>query len=70
MKTKVMLMKKYKVELRSKPGMYEQYEGTVEVSAADDTHAIEMAFRKLKRGAFPDRSRSMWKVISVTRIFT
>lgn len=60
-------MNKYKVKLTSKPGMYDQYSGTIEVAAENDDKAIDAAFRKLKHGAFPDRNRSMWQVISVTR---
>jgi len=62
-------MSKYKVSMRSKPGMYEQYSGDVEVTANDDDAAVEAAFRKLKAGTFPDRNRSMWTVESVTRIY-
>ena len=57
----------YKVAMHSKPGFYEQYDGTVTVNAENDEQAIEAAFRKLKAGAFPDRNRSMWRVESVTR---
>lgn len=60
-------MNKYNVAMRSKPGMYEQYDGTVAVVAENEDKAVDAAFRKLKQGAFPDRGRSMWKVISVTR---
>jgi hypothetical protein len=58
---------RYSVELRSVPGFYEQYSPTVDVWAEDDTQAIEQAFKELQRGAFPDRDRSMWRVLSVTR---
>ena len=62
-------MNKYKVSMRSKPGMYEQYSGDVEVMAEDEDAAVEAAFRKLKNGNFPDRNRSMWTVESVTRVY-
>lgn len=62
------MTKKYHVWLRSVPGFYEQYDGKVSVYARDDDEAIELAFDKLKRGAFPDRSRSMWRVEKVERI--
>ncbi len=62
-------MGKYKVSMRSKPGMYEQYSGDVEVTAEDDNAAVEAAFRKLKAGTFPDRNRDMWTVESVTRVY-
>lgn len=61
--------KSYRVHLRSVPGFYEQYSGSVEVMACDDEDAVEQALAKLKRGAFPDRSRSMWKVDKVERAF-
>lgn len=62
-------MKKFWVWIRSKPGFYAQYDGKVEVFATDDEDAVERAFQKLKRGAFPDRDRSMWKVEKVERRF-
>ncbi len=62
-------MNKYKVSMRSKPGMYEQYSGDVEVMAEDEDAAVEAAFRKLKNGNFPDRNRSMWAIESVTRVY-
>lgn len=62
--------KKYKVWMRSVPGFYAQYDGAVEVYAKDDDDAVDRAFEKLKRGAFPDRSRSMWKVEKVERLFS
>lgn len=48
--------------MRSVPGMYAQYDGKVSVSARDEEEAVENAITKLRRGSFPDRSRSMWKV--------
>lgn len=57
----------YTVAMRSLGGPYEQYRGVVKVWATDHDDAIEQAFRELKRGAFPDRSRDMWRVESVTR---
>jgi len=57
----------YDVSMRSKPGMYEQYNGIVTVQAENDEQAIEAALLKLKNGVFPDRNREMWKVESVTR---
>jgi hypothetical protein len=53
---------KYKVHMTSTPGFYAQYNGSVDVWAKDEEDAIEKAFRELKRGAYPDRSRNMWKV--------
>jgi hypothetical protein len=60
-------MKRYKVWLRSVPGMYEQYDGYVEVAAEDDEDAIERALSKLKRTSFPGRNRGMWNVHRVER---
>jgi hypothetical protein len=58
-------MKKYEVWLKSVPGMYAQYSGKVDVYASDEEDAVERAFDKLRRGAFSDRSRSMWRVTEV-----
>lgn len=63
------MSKKYRVWLKSVPGFYEQYSGKVEVYADDDDDAIERALNKLKRGSFPDRSRDMWRVEKVERVF-
>lgn len=60
---------KYRVWLRSMPGMYAQYDGKVEVYASGSNEAIDRAFDKLKRGSFPDRSRDMWKIESVERVY-
>ena len=60
-------MKNYKVWLRSKPGMYAQYDGFVEVVAEDSDDAVEKAFAKLKRETFPDRNRGMWYVDMIER---
>lgn len=56
---------RYKVTLKSVPRMYEQYNGSVEVYASSPQQAIENALDKLRRGAFPDRSRNMWKIEKV-----
>lgn len=55
-------MKQYEVWIRSLPGFYAQYDGKVDVWADNEEAAEDLAFLKLKRGAFPDRSRSMWQV--------
>ena len=65
----VAFMKNYKVWLRSRPGFYAQYDGKVEVIAIDEDDAVKKALAKLKRGAFPDRDNSMWKVEKVERVF-
>lgn len=62
-------MNDYKVCFRTIPGMYAQYTSTVHVYAESDEDAVDRAFRKLKNGAFPDYSRSMWRVESVGREF-
>ena len=60
-------LRAYRVHMRSQPGPVAQYDGFVDVRAHNDDEAIERAFRKLKTGAFPDRSRSMWRVDRVER---
>ena len=62
-------MNKYNVWLRSKPGMYEQYNGKVMVYAEHEEEAVDRAFRKLKRTTFPHRPRGMWRVDKVELIF-
>ncbi len=59
--------KDYKVWLSSRPGMYAQYDGAVNVRAQNDAEAIDEAFRVLKRTSFPDRTRDMWRVERVER---
>ena len=61
-------VRKYRVWMRSTPGFYEQYAGKVDVVARDEEHAIDRAFAELKRGASPERGRSMWKVEKVERL--
>lgn len=58
----------YDVWLRSVPGMYEQYAGKVAVFADNEDEAVDKALTRLRRTAFPDRNRSMWKVEKVERI--
>lgn len=52
-------MKKYRIWIKSKPGMYEQYNGKVDVHAFFEEEAIKKAFLKLKF-TFPDRPNSLW----------
>jgi hypothetical protein len=54
-------VKKFKVWYISVPGMYEQYDGYIEVSANDQDQALERAWVSLRR-AFPERVRAMWRV--------
>jgi hypothetical protein len=56
----------YRVWLRSKPGMYEQYGGYVDVVAPNAKQAEEAAFAKLRR-TYPNRSRGMWVVKKIER---
>ena len=55
----------YKVWMKSTPGFYAQYDGSISVFAESEDEAIEEAFKKLKRNSFPDRSRDMWKIEKV-----
>lgn len=63
--------KSYRVWLRSVPGMYEQYDGKVDVKvdvyATNEDDALEAAFYKLKTSAFPHRHRNMWYVEKIER---
>lgn len=56
----------YRVWLQSKPGMYEQYDGYVDVVAPNAEQAQNAAFNKLKR-TYPDRNRGMWTVYKIER---
>lgn len=56
----------YRVYLRSRPGMYEQYGGYVDVIASGDVAAEDAAFNKLRR-TYPNRSRDMWIVEKIER---
>lgn len=51
----------YLVSYQSRPGMYEQYSGSMTVNAIDEDAAIGKAFGRLKRDAFRDRTFDMWK---------
>jgi 1,2-phenylacetyl-CoA epoxidase PaaB subunit len=54
-------MNKYRVRLRSAPGMWEQYESTETVWADDEEGAFFIAVRSLVRRAFADRPNpSCW----------
>lgn len=59
---------KYRVWVRSVPGMYAQYDGYVDVHADDKWDAEDAALEKLKRTSFPDRSKSMWKIERVEEL--
>lgn len=55
-------MSRFRVWIRSVPGFYAQYDGYKDVYAEDAEQAKERALRELRRGAFPDRNDSMWRV--------
>lgn len=56
---------KYRVHMHSVPGMYEVYDGHVDVEASSVEQAEDRALDKLKRGAFPDRSRFDWRITKI-----
>ena len=49
-------MTQYRVYLRTRAGMYTQYDGYVDVVAEDEEQAADRAIDKLKRTSFPDYS--------------
>jgi|GEM_PF-2256444 len=61
-------MNTYEVEMSSKPGMWEFYDGTVTVQARNDIEAEQIAIRKLATGAFKDRGYCAWRVHGVKRV--
>ena len=61
--------KRFRVELRSAPGMWAQYNGHVDVLAADIDSAFEEAVKKLARTSFPDRpGLSSWRFMGATQL--
>ncbi len=62
-------MNRYCVWVRSVPGFYEQYNPKEEVFAKNEDEAIEQALKNLKRGAFPERSKNMWRIEKVERVY-
>lgn len=57
---------KYRVHVSSRPAPgLTFYDGHVDVDAEDLEQAEQRALDKLKRGAFPDRSRSDWRIRQV-----
>lgn len=58
-------LRRYRVSLHSKPGIWEYYDGDVSVQAEDEVEAIDAALSKLKQTSFPDRPRSSWVVDAV-----
>jgi hypothetical protein len=57
------------VNMQSTPGCYAQY-GPAEVItwARDEDEATTKAYIDLKRSAFPDRTRDMWRVLGVREV--
>ena len=64
-----MSTEKYRVFMRTTPGMHAQYDGHVDVRvASNDPDEIRLAaLRELKRTAFPDYSSAMWKMVGFER---
>lgn len=60
-------MYKYRVYLRSKPGMWASYNGHVDVHAVTDQEAERAAINRLARGVFKDRGFGAWIVDKVER---
>lgn len=58
-------MKKYRVRLHSRSGVWEFYEGHVDIYADNEEEAASLAVDKLKRTSFPDRPRTSWRIDSV-----
>jgi hypothetical protein len=52
----------FRIWIRSTSGPYEQYNGKVDVWAESVDQAKQRALNELKRGAFPDRNASMWRI--------
>jgi len=61
-------MNKYRVWMRSVPGMFEQYNGSLEVLASKQSLAFDAACDKLRKTSFPDRNRGMWQLEKVELI--
>jgi hypothetical protein len=57
-------VKRYRCFMSSKPGMYAQYDGHVDVWSPNDDweEVFSRATAELKRTAFPERSSSMWRM--------
>jgi len=64
------MIKRYRVWLRSVPGFYEQYDGTVDCTVESDPftdhgergEVFLAAVRELRRTAFPDRVIDCWRL--------
>lgn len=62
--------KRYRVTLRSVPGMYAQYDGDVTCWSADDDpeEIFAAAVRELRRTSFPERTRDFWRMVHYVRL--
>ena len=61
--------RRFRVEMRSRPGMWAQYNGHVDVLAPDIDSAFEHAVKKLARTSFPDRpSPSSWIFLGASQL--
>lgn len=58
-------MLKCKVYIKSKPGLFEQYNGHVDVAVHSVPDAFKAACEKLRNGNFPDRTDDMWTLVRV-----
>jgi len=58
-------MNRYRVYLHSKPGMWEYYDGYVDVSASNIDEAKRLAKTKLSRTTFKSRGPNSWVVDSI-----
>lgn len=55
--------RRFRCWLRSAPGMWAQYDGSVDVVACDEADVFGLAVRQLARTSFPDRpSLSSWRL--------
>ena len=57
----------YRVRLHSKPGMWEYYDGHVDVTALSDAQAERFALGKLKN-SFWDRPTNSWVIDKIERL--
>lgn len=53
---------KFRVHMHSRSGMWQFYDGHVDVFAYDEDDAGQRALTELRRTAFPDRPRDAWVI--------
>ena len=63
-----MRAKSYRVHLRTKPGMYAQYSGYIDVSVNGDNDPVDAAFTKLRK-TYPNITRDMWNIDKIERTY-